>query len=331
MARTRPADRSGRPRPDRLRRGLILALTGAVLALSLTGCRLATPPRRRPEPPPPTPPPAPVPQASTNPTVPISPAAPGTTPAAQQGVTPAPSPPTPPYHPGTPQPLAGGTERMTRPPEDIEISRVYPGLVFRFGPSNKRQVALTFDDAPDNNFTPQILDVLKQQGVPATFFLVGSRVAQFPDVVKRMVQEGHAVGNHTYSHASLTKLTAQQQTAELARTDDIIEQVAGVRPRLFRPPYGSESAAVLQNIFKQGYRVILWDVDSLDWKSLPAGQVIDNDLNHAHNGAIFLHHAAGGRGEDLSGSIQALPTIITRLRDKGYQFVTVPTLLGIQP
>lgn len=229
-----------------------------------------------------------------------------------------------------PTPLAGGAEKLRRPPEDIEISRVYPGLVFRFGNPSRRQVALTFDDAPDNQFTPQVLDVLKQQGVHATFFIIGRRAVQYPDVVRRIVKEGHAIGNHSYDHAQLTKLKPEQVAFQLAQTEQTLQQITGVSPRLFRPPYGAESTQVLQQIFNLGYKVILWDVDSLDWKGLPTDQVIDNDLNHAHNGAIFLHHAGGGPAEDLSGTVKALPTIITRLRDKGYQFVTIPEMLGIR-
>lgn len=313
----RHGDRRRPVRPG-TRRSIGFGLIAVVLLTALTGCRLGAAPQRSPKSGPPLPPVTPTPPTQQ----------PG-----GYGVPPL-SPPLPPPRPAPyNQPaidLAGGTEKAQRPPEDYEISRVYPGLVFRFGARDRRQVALTFDDAPDNSFTPQILDVLKQLGVPATFFVVGSRAEQFPEGVARMVEEGHAIGNHSYSHPQLTKMTPERITTELEQTRRVIKRITGVDTHLFRPPYGAEAPAVLQRIFDLGYKVILWDVDSLDWKSLPAGQVIDNDLNHAHNGAIFLHHAAGGHGEDLSGTVQALPTIIRRLQGQGYQFVTIPRLLGIK-
>lgn len=245
--------------------------------------------------------------------------------------TPAPAAPGPgaPIAPGQPASLAGGSEKMRRAPEDMDISQLYPGMVFRFGNRNRHQVAITFDDGPDAYFTPQILDALKEAGAKATFFLVGNRTAQFPEIAKRIVDEGHAVGNHTYSHARLTHLDADKVAAELEQTRAVIRQTTGQDSRIFRPPYGAESPAVLQQVFSLGYKVVLWDVDSLDWKGLPADQVIDNVLNHAHPGAIILHHSAGGKGEDLSGTVQALPAIVSRLHDKGYQIVTLPEMLGL--
>lgn len=329
-----------RPRGLFARRVALLVVAAFLLAAGVAGCSPAAP-QRQPEPSPPAPQPLgyPVlPGGTGAPAAPGAPGTPGTGAPVAPGAPPPGStniaPPAPPQRPApydnnAPADLAGGPEKAGRLPQGTEISRIYPGLVFRFGSPNRRQVALTFDDVPDNRFTPQILDALKAAGVKATFFVIGSRAEQFPEVVARMVQEGHAVGNHTYSHAKLTALPAARVTLELEQTRRVIKRISGIDTHLFRPPYGSESPAVLQQIFDLGYKVILWDVDSLDWKSLPKAQVIDNDLQHAHNGAVFLHHGAGGKGEDLSGTVEALPVIIQRLRRQGYEFMTIPQLLGI--
>ncbi|MDB4895420.1 MAG: chitooligosaccharide deacetylase [Firmicutes bacterium] len=221
--------------------------------------------------------------------------------------------------------LAHGPEHATRPHEDPPHPQ--PTAYMRGDPA-MRLVALTFDDGPDGVFTPQILDVLRQNHVPATFFVVGNRVTAHPGVVKRMVAEGHEVGNHSFHHPMLSKLTAQQITNELNTTNDAVRGITGRPMTILRPPYGDVNPLVSGTATGLGYRLVLWDIDSLDWKPhQTALGVVHNVVPNIRNGAIILHHSAGGRGEDLTSTIQALPTEIRTLRNQGYRIVTVSELL----
>lgn len=190
-------------------------------------------------------------------------------------------------------------------------------------------VALTFDDVPDPRYTPQLLDVLRKYKVKATFFVVGSRAEKHPALVARMVREGHAVGNHSYNHPQFTKLSVNQFRTQVVRTENIIQLLAGYKPRLIRPPYGDINEQQLKWAKARGYKLVNWNVDSLDWRGLSKAQVKHNILSRAGRGAIILQHGGGGRGSNLQGTLQALPDIIRTIRSKGYSFVTVPQMLQV--
>lgn len=209
-----------------------------------------------------------------------------------------------------------------------QLIRKYPNAIKTNGPRVK-QIALTFDDVPDPRFTPKILDVLKRYNVKATFFLVGSRAAKHPALVRRIVREGHSIGNHSYSHPQFSKLDLQSFRKQILRSEETISGITGIRPRLIRPPYGDVTEQQLKWAAANGYTFINWNVDSEDWKGLSAAQVKANILPHAGRGAIILQHGGGGAGSDLKGTIQALPDIINNLRQRGYSFVTVPQLLHL--
>jgi peptidoglycan/xylan/chitin deacetylase (PgdA/CDA1 family) len=229
--------------------------------------------------------------------------------------------------------LASGPERIIRKPRPLSLAdlhKKYPSTFLLNGPADKREVALTFDDVPDAYFTPQVLDVLKREGVKATFFVVGNRAEAHPDIMRRIVQEGHVLGNHSYNHANLPKLSDAEFHDQIINTDKIISQYTGFAPTLVRPPYGNINETQIKWLAGQHKKIINWDVDSLDWKGLSAEQIETNILAHVHPGAIVLQHAAGGECEDLSGTVTALPRIIGRLRDNGIKLVTVPELLGIR-
>jgi peptidoglycan/xylan/chitin deacetylase (PgdA/CDA1 family) len=228
--------------------------------------------------------------------------------------------------------LHGGNESTIRDPRPMTLaqlhSRYRKDFIFN-GPKSKKQVALTFDDAPDPRFTAQILDALKANHAKATFFVVGNRAEANPELVRRMYREGHAVGNHTYNHPNLLKVKDAAFRSQVQRTDLILRGLIGYTPMLFRPPYGNINESQLKWMLGQKHRIINWDIDSLDWQGLSAEQVSANIINHAHPGAIILQHAGGGTGEDLSGTIKALPDIIRKLRAKGLEPVTVPQLLDM--
>lgn len=209
-----------------------------------------------------------------------------------------------------------------------QLIKKYPDT-FRVRGPHIKQVALTFDDVPDPRFTPKVLDVLKKEGVKATFFAVGTRAKKHPSLVARIKREGHAIGNHSYNHAQFNKLTLNEFRDQIERTNRILKSITGQEPRLIRPPYGEINEEQLRWARKNNYKIVNWNVDSLDWKGLSKDQVKENILSATGPGAIILQHAGGGVGSELLGTIEALPEVISELRSKGYTFVTLPEMLGV--
>jgi peptidoglycan/xylan/chitin deacetylase (PgdA/CDA1 family) len=228
-------------------------------------------------------------------------------------------------------PHAHGPERAEeRHPHLVHVDWAsrFPNEVILEGPPRK-EVALTFDDGPDDIWTPRVLDVLRRYGVPATFMCVGRRVQQYPQILQRLVREGHVVGNHSWNHPNLTKIPLAEARLQITRTTDEINRVAGVRPRLVRPPYGALNEELIREMIRLNYKIILWNVDSLDWAKLTAPQVAANILAHTRPGSIVLQHSAGGVGENLEDTVQAIPYVVETLRAGGYTFVTIPRLLNM--
>ncbi|MGI5379850.1 polysaccharide deacetylase family protein [Streptomyces sp. CA-251387] len=183
-----------------------------------------------------------------------------------------------------------------------------------------RTIVLTFDDGPDARYTPHILDTLRDYDVRAMFFVCGEMVAENKDLVARMADEGHVVGNHTWSHPLLTRLSRARIRAEMERTCDIVEETYGERPAWFRAPYGAWNRATFQLGAELGMEPLAWTVDTLDWMS-PGTRTIIHRVEHgAAPGVVVLSHDAGG---DRSQSVLALRTYLPELLDSGY-FVTVP-------
>jgi peptidoglycan/xylan/chitin deacetylase (PgdA/CDA1 family) len=182
-------------------------------------------------------------------------------------------------------------------------------------------VALTFDDGP-GTYTGALLDALAAKGAPATFFLVGRNIAKYPEVVAREVAEGHAVGNHTWDHAWLTKISPEDVGAELDETSAAIQAAAGVSTTLVRPPYGASDEASLAVLASRGDAAICWSVDTEDWKNRDAAVTTQRALEGAAPGAIILMH------DIHESTLAAIPGIIDGLRAAGYTLVTVPQLLG---
>lgn len=207
-------------------------------------------------------------------------------------------------------------------------SQQLPDVIFYKGSSQMKRVALTFDDGPDNYYTPRILDILRAKGAPGTFFIVGKEAKRFPDMVRRIVNEGNAIGNHSWDHAKLWTLTNEQVTQEINSTENEIEQITGSRSNLFRPPYGRVTSAEVVQIHNLGYRIVDWSVDTLDWKGTPAPTILQIVNKEVSPGGIILEHSLAGRQGELNGTLEALPQIIDHLRAEGYEFVTVSTLLS---
>jgi peptidoglycan-N-acetylglucosamine deacetylase len=183
------------------------------------------------------------------------------------------------------------------------------------------EVALTFDDGPLPPYTGQVLDVLERYGVPATFFCVGLNVSAFPEEVARIREQGHTLGNHTWSHPFLPELSRRQLVAQLEHTDSAIMSASGgARPTLFRPPYGSRTPEVAGWLGELDSTVVLWDVDVSDWSMPGAGVIADMTLAQTKPGSVILMHDGGG---DRSQTVAALPAIIEGVLARGLRFVRV--------
>lgn len=187
-----------------------------------------------------------------------------------------------------------------------------------------KYVALTFDDGPVSSNTTRLLNMLKLRNIKATFYVIGSRVKNNPSLMKRMVAEGHEVGNHTWTHGKLTNMSDSAVRSELDRTRAAIISATGVKPRTMRPPYGALSTRQRNWIFNEyGYPTILWDVDPEDWKKPGTSVIRSRIVNNTKNGSIILLH-------DLhKSSVDAVPSTLDALLRKGYKFVTVSQLIAL--
>ncbi|MBD2345020.1 polysaccharide deacetylase family protein [Anabaena subtropica] len=190
----------------------------------------------------------------------------------------------------------------------------------------QKVIALTFDDGPWPETTAQVLDILKQNNIKGTFFVVGQNVKNYPDLVKRVVAEGHAIGNHTWHHW-YHFMNPQVAAYEVTNTTNLIYQVTGVKTDLFRPPGGMMNNGLVSYARNNKYAVIMWSSDSIDYSRPSVPRLINNVFRQVQPGGIVLMHDGGG---NRSQTVQALPEIITRFRKQGYSFVTVPELLEMQ-
>ncbi len=179
-----------------------------------------------------------------------------------------------------------------------------------------KQIAITFDDGPHCIYTEKLLDGLKDRGVKATFFVVGSNVEKNEGLIKRMQKEGHLIGNHTYSHVDICKLSNEQRKEEILKTNNMIKDITGEEVKYIRPPFGS---CVEQSI--EDMLVVLWNVDPRDWCIMDANAVANNVINGVDDGDIILFH------DIFETSVEAALKVIDELKAQGYEFVTVEELL----
>ena len=203
------------------------------------------------------------------------------------------------------------------------------GTVFAHGVGHEPLVALTFDDGP-SKYTPQILDTLEKYGVKATFFSIGKNVERYPDIARRIVCDGHVIGNHTYSHPFWAPMeTPGQIKSQIDQAEKAIETVTGVSTCLFRPPHGWRSPWMAQLLKKNNYTVVMWTVTPEDWENISAETVEKRVMSKIHAGDIILLHDGLETKENFpkENTIHALPKIITQLKNRGYRFVTVPELM----
>ena len=210
---------------------------------------------------------------------------------------------------------------MTLPPFDPEGRGV---SILWAGPQGIKTVALTFDDGPVPGKTTEVLDTLAEYKVQASFFVLGEKVERHPDIIRRMVDEGHDIGNHTYSHRNLSKLSPAGVRDEVEKCQEAIQSACGVEPIYFRSPYGAANLTTFSTLSHFGLNAIFWSIDTMDWASSDESAVREAILEGLTGGSIILLH------EQSSYSRTLLSTIIDDIRSRGYEFVTLSEMFGFE-
>ena len=196
--------------------------------------------------------------------------------------------------------------------KDAELYKAY------YEKKNRKVVALTFDDGPNPTTTNQALDTLSKYGIKATFFVLGKNVSGNEEILKRMKADGHVIGNHSWSHPVLSKLSLDEAKKQITDTEDALTKVLGSSSKLMRPPYGAITDDIRKSL---DLSFIMWDVDSLDWKSKNEASILTEIQREVKNGSIILMH------DIHTETVNALPKVIDYLKGQGYEFVTVPEML----
>ena len=187
--------------------------------------------------------------------------------------------------------------------------------------TDKKQIAISFDAAWGNDDTQTLIDILKEYNVPATFFVVGSWVDKYPESVKALADAGHQIQNHSNTHPHMPQLSKNQMCDELKSCNDKIEKITGVCPTLHRPPYGDYDNALIESVESLNMHTIQWSVDSLDWKKLSVQEMYSRVVTKTENGSILLFH------NGVENTPDALRKILEKLKNDGYEFVTVSELI----
>ncbi|MGI6091934.1 MAG: polysaccharide deacetylase family sporulation protein PdaB [Veillonellaceae bacterium] len=189
--------------------------------------------------------------------------------------------------------------------------------------TDQKVVALTFDHSWGNKFTPSILDTLKQNDVKVTFFIMGPWSQKYPEVAKRMVADGHQIGSHGYRHENYGDMSAEWVREDMQKAHNLIKEVTGVDATLIRPPNGHYSKQSLKVADELGYKTIIWNVDSLDWKNPGRDVIVERVMKRLKPGAIILMHAS----DTPVQTADALPILLQKIKAEGYQIVTVGELM----
>jgi len=193
-----------------------------------------------------------------------------------------------------------------------------------------KQLALTYDDGPNDPHTLRLLEVLAKHNERATFFLIGRFVQQRPDIVRQIVEAGHVVGNHTFTHPLLTLKRAVEVRKELTDCRAALQNAIGEHSNLFRPPFGGRRPAVLRVARELGLQPVMWNVTGYDWTAPPAEVIEQKVSRQVHGGNVILLHDGGHRqmGSDRSQTVLATDHLISRYQSEGYEFVTIQQMLG---
>ncbi|MCQ9627196.1 polysaccharide deacetylase family protein [Cetobacterium somerae] len=199
--------------------------------------------------------------------------------------------------------------------------------IFFQGNSNIKKIALTFDDGPNKTSLPKILDLLKSENIKASFFLIGKNIADKKLQVERIHNEGHLVLNHSYTHSNFDKASKKLMISEIEKTNNVINDILGVTPRLYRPPYGIITKDIKLAVKNLEMNIVLWNVDGEDWNSERSlDYVVNTQKKETKNGSIILMHTQPNK----EMSYEALKILIPHYRTQGYEFVKLDELLGIE-
>ncbi|MBQ7669496.1 MAG: polysaccharide deacetylase family protein [Clostridia bacterium] len=206
-------------------------------------------------------------------------------------------------------------------------SASYPCRIVSKIAADDKVVALTFDDGPHPKYTDEILDILSEYGVKATFFVIGKNVEEHPEIIQREVREGHEIGNHTFDHFYMNSLNESSIADEIKKCECSVLSAGGPNTKLLRPPGGICSTKLKKQCAAADYNVVLWSVDTRDWKRPSADHIVNSVLNNVSSGDIILmHDYVSGK----SNTPEALKRIIPALIDEGYNFVTVSELINLE-
>lgn len=203
------------------------------------------------------------------------------------------------------------------------------GHTFSGLPRGSRQLALTYDDGPNEPHTLRLLEVLAKHDVHATFFLVGRYVQQQPAIVREIVTAGHVVGNHTFTHPLLTFKSAAEIRQQLSDCRSALEDAVGASSSLFRPPFGGRRPAVLRIARELGLETVMWNVTGFDWDAPPSEVIEQKVAKQIRGGDVILLHDGGHKqvGADRSQTVLATDRLVTKYKSEGYEFVTIPRMM----
>jgi len=196
--------------------------------------------------------------------------------------------------------------------------------------AGSKQLALTYDDGPNDPYTMRLLEVLAKHEVRATFFMIGRYVRQRPDIVREVLQAGHVIGNHTFSHPLLTLKSIGEIGEELRDCEQALSDAIGGHSNLFRPPFGGRRSAVLRVARKLSLETVMWNVTGYDWDANSADDIERKIVRRVRGGNVILLHDGGHKkfGADRSGTVGASDRLIAKYKSEGYEFVTIPEMMG---
>lgn len=203
---------------------------------------------------------------------------------------------------------------------------VAAGIIHHVNTSHK-VIAITFDDGPNPLYTPKVLEIFRGVSGKATFFMIGQKMIEHPEIVKAVSNEFHEIGNHTYSHIKLTQLSTTDCLNEMRRTDQIIKDLTGMKPTAFRPPYFDYNDKIVSLTERLGYKIIgALNTDALDWEQPGVDYILSKTRQHIKNGSILIFHDGYG---DRSQTIEAVRKLVIELKTEGYRLITVSELLSL--
>jgi len=219
----------------------------------------------------------------------------------------------------------------------LTLSAVLPdnhvfGPVIIEGKTDHKIVALTFDDGPYPPYTANLLDILKEYDVPATFFIIGRNAEKHPEMIKRIIEEGHQLGNHTYNHVDLLKAERPDIIREIEMAGQVLRTITGQIPQIVRPPHGFRDPVVFEVLNERNMKVVEWSVMSRDWTNPGVDVIVERTVSKVKNGSVILLHDGDGVAATASRAqtVEAVRHIIRELHAKGFTFVTVNEILARQ-